>query len=93
MDMNSKMDGSVPVPPVLNHIWGVQKKGMIDDHKRENREKNKEKKEAETEFVDGRVPDEQEMSVDTDKSADEDRADVESTDDNHSIIKKIDIII
>jgi len=92
MDMYSKMDGSIPVSPVLDGVWGIQKKGRIDDQRNEKRKRDKGKKGEEEDFMDGRVPDEQEMITDAETQVDEDNAD-NSKDDNPSTTRKIDIII
>jgi hypothetical protein len=93
MDMYSKMDGSAPVSPVLGGLWEVQKKGRTDDQKNENRKKGREKKEEGTDFEDGRVPGEQEMTTDGETQVKEDNTETDSKNDNPSKTRKIDIII
>jgi hypothetical protein len=91
MDMNSKMDGSAPVSQALGGVWEIQKKGRIDDQRKENRKKDKDRKEVETEFEDGLVPKEEEMTTETGAELQKEASD--SKDESPATTRKIDIII
>jgi hypothetical protein len=91
MDMSSKMDGSAPVSQALGGVWEIQKKGRIDDQRKENRKKDKDRKEEETEFEDGLVPKEEEITTDTEAGVQKEESDPK--DESPSTTRKIDIII
>jgi len=91
MDMYSKMDGSTPVSQVLDGVWKIQKKPRSDDQ-HETRKKNREKKQEEKDFEDGRVLSDHEM-MEAETHADTGIIENDSNEDEPSPTRKIDIII
>lgn len=91
MDAYSKMDSSAPVSQGPGSVWEIQKKGRIDNQ--QNEHKKKSKKEEETEFEDGLVTKEEEMTRDTGAEVQKEEDDSDSKDKSPSTARKIDIII
>lgn len=94
MDMYSKMDGSAPVSSAVDGVWGIQKKGRIDDQRNGKGRKGRDRIEEEEEFEDGLVPREQEESAAAEeKESDKGGTGADSKNEDPSTTRKIDIII
>jgi hypothetical protein len=79
MDMYSKMDGSAPVSPILGGVWKIQKKPSTGDQHGDGGKKDREKKEEEKNFEDGRIAGGNEMIMDADKPLDSEDIENETT--------------